>query len=123
MTTVSTVDLLETLAEPTRLRILNCMTAAPLFVSDLSEILGVPEATVTHQMHVLRDRGVVREVPLPPHVLYTLSPLPAPGDQLLRTLLDLVQGDPGTRADWAAAARRSRDAVRVRVRRAVVNAP
>src|SRR5947207_3625420 len=38
-------ELLLTLAEPTRLRIVNCLSAAPLFVSDLAAILELPHAT------------------------------------------------------------------------------
>jgi len=39
-------DLLETLTEPMRLRILNCLSTAPLFVSDLSAILDLPDGCV-----------------------------------------------------------------------------
>ena len=47
-------DLLQALGEPTRLRILNCLTAAPLFVSDLVLLLEVPQPTVSRPLRVLR---------------------------------------------------------------------
>src|SRR5690606_41798042 len=52
---VSLADLLQALGEPTRLRILNCLQAAPLFVSDLVLILDLPQPTVSRHLRVLRD--------------------------------------------------------------------
>ena len=46
---LSSTDLLLTVAEPTRLRILNCLAAAPLFVSDLQLVLGLPQPTVSRR--------------------------------------------------------------------------
>ena len=44
MSSIAPTELLLTLAEPTRLRIVNCLAAAPLFVSDLQAVLGLPPA-------------------------------------------------------------------------------
>ena len=54
----STTNLLLTIAEPTRLRILNCLAAAPLFVSDLQEVLELPQPTVSRHLKVLRSADI-----------------------------------------------------------------
>ena len=76
----TTADLLDALAEPTRLRILNCLAAAPLFVSDLQAVLGVPQPTVSRHLKVLKEAGLVRDTPIAQFVLYRLRREPgAPG--------------------------------------------
>jgi DNA-binding transcriptional ArsR family regulator len=72
MTTQSATDLLVTIAEPTRLRIINCLAAAPLFVSDLQAILDLPQPTVSRHLTVLRNHGVVQDTPVGQFVLYRL---------------------------------------------------
>ena len=42
MSAPTAAEVLLTIAEPTRLRILNCLAAAPLFVSDLQDVLDLP---------------------------------------------------------------------------------
>ena len=110
-------DLLVTLAEPTRLRILNCLSTAPLFVSDLSAILGQPDATISAHMDVLEGLGIVRTHPVVPYLLYTLAPLPGTRERLLRSALDAVRRDPASQADRSAALDRSRSRFETRVRR------
>jgi len=60
-----TSALLAVLAEPTRLRILSCVVAAPLFVSDLMAILGLPQPTVSRPLRVLREQGLVIDLAMP----------------------------------------------------------
>jgi len=115
-------DLLMTLAEPTRLRILNCLSSAPLFVPDLARILELPEATVNEHMERLAAAGVVRTYEVVPYLLYTLAPLPGGRERLVRSVLDAVRNDSATQADRSAALDRSRTRFETRVRSAVVNA-
>lgn len=117
-------DLLVTLGEPTRLRIVNCLSAAPLFVADLSAILDLPDATVSEHMDQLEALGIVRTHPVVPYLLYTLAPLPSPRDRLLRSVLDAMRADPAAQPDRAAALDRSRSRFETRVRGggAVMNA-
>lgn len=125
MTSRTVADLLVTLAESTRLRIVNCLSAAPLFVADLSSILEIPDATVSEHMEVLQSLGIVRPYEVVPYVLYTLATLSGPRDRLLRSVLDAVRTDPDAQADRAAAIDRSRARLETRVRRggtAVMNA-
>jgi ArsR family transcriptional regulator len=109
-------ELLLTVAEPTRLRILNCLAAAPLFVSDLQEVLDLPQPTVSRHLQVLRRAELVRDTPIAQFVLYRLRrDAGAPG-RLLSAILDaLVQDDPGLRAERERAAHRSRSHTHTRV--------
>jgi ArsR family transcriptional regulator len=108
MTVLSNADFLVSVAEPTRLRILNCIACAPLFVSDLVAILDVPQPTVSRHLKILRDLDVVRDLPIPPFVLYQLDVLPGPRSRLIRALIDALRADPGAKIDRAAALARSR---------------
>jgi DNA-binding transcriptional ArsR family regulator len=68
----SAASLLLTVAEPTRLRILNCLAVAPLFVSDLQAILGLPQPTISRHLQVLRRAELVR-LCRPPSLLSVLQ--------------------------------------------------
>ncbi len=98
MTLPSAADLLVTIAEPTRLRILNCLAAAPLFVSDLQALLELPQPTVSRHLTVLRHADVVRDTPVGQFVLYRLR-RDGPGARLLGTILDGLAADPPMRAE------------------------
>jgi DNA-binding transcriptional ArsR family regulator len=122
LTSRPVADLLVTLAEPTRLRIVNCLSTAPLFISDLAAILALPDATVAGHMDLLESLGVVRTHPVAPYFLYTLAALPGSRERLLRAVLEAVRGDAIAQTDRAAALERSRARFETRVRGAVVNA-
>ena len=116
MSAPTATDLLLTVAEPTRLRILNCLAAAPLFVSDLQDVLDLPQPMVSRHLQVLRRAELVRDTPIAQFVLYRLCrDAGAPG-RLLSAILDaLVQDDPGLRAERERAAHRSRSHTHARV--------
>jgi DNA-binding transcriptional ArsR family regulator len=115
-------DLLSTLAEPTRLRIVNSLSAAPLFASDLAAILDVPETKVDEHLNRLEELGVVRTYEVMPYLLYALAPMPGARERLLRAVLDAIRNDSATQADRSAALDRSRARLETRVRGAAVNA-
>ena len=117
MTTASTAtSLLLTVAEPTRLRILNCLAAAPLFVSDLQALLDLPQPTVSRHLQVLRRADLVRDTPIAQFVLYRLRRDPGTQGRLLSTILDaVVHYDAGMRAERDLAADRSRAHMRSRI--------
>ena len=93
MTGASVTTLLVTIAEPTRLRIINCLAAAPLFVSDLQAVLELPQPTVSRHLTVLRQAEVVRDTPVGQFVLYRLQREGSQG-RLLAAILDgLVQDE------------------------------
>jgi ArsR family transcriptional regulator len=117
MNTDSTAaSLLLTVAEPTRLRILNCLAAAPLFVSDLQAVLDLPQPTVSRHLQVLRRADLVRDTPIAQFVLYRLRRDPGAQGRLLSTILDaVVHDDAGMRAERDRAGDRSRSHTRNRV--------
>ncbi|HXI20435.1 MAG TPA: metalloregulator ArsR/SmtB family transcription factor [Gemmatimonadales bacterium] len=112
---LTTLELLTTLAEPTRLRILNCLAAAPLFVSELQGLLDLPQPTVSRHLKVLRETGLVRDTPIAQYVLYRLRQPAEPFGRVLGTVLDATQKDPGLRGERAAALNRSRQHARARM--------
>jgi ArsR family transcriptional regulator len=112
---LSTIDLLAVLGEPTRLRILNCLAAAPLFVSELQLLLEVPQPTVSRHLKVLREAGLVRDTPVAPYVLYRLRRPAEPLSRVLAAVLEAAQQEPALRSERAEALARSRRAARARV--------
>lgn len=54
------VEVFQSLADPTRARILYALTSRPMCVRDLSLLAGVSESAVSHQLRLLRDRRLVR---------------------------------------------------------------
>jgi ArsR family transcriptional regulator len=116
MATASAADLLLTLAEPTRLRILNCLSAAPLFVSDLQAVLELPQPTVSRHLQVLRRADLVRDTPIAQFVLYRLRRNHGTHARMLSAILDaVVHDDEELRAERHRAADRSRSHTRARV--------
>jgi DNA-binding transcriptional ArsR family regulator len=111
----SPLTLLLTVAEPTRLRILNCLAAAPLFVSDLQGILEAPQPTVSRHLRILRDAGLVRDTPIAQFVLYRLRGGNDASMRLLRSILEAVLHDESLRRERGEAAERSRRHTGVRL--------
>lgn len=111
----STTTLLLTIAEPTRLRILNCLAAAPLFVSDLQEVLELPQPTVSRHLKVLRSADIVRDTAIAQFVLYRLRRGSDPKGRLLTAILDGVAHDEVMRGERHRAADRSRTHTRLRM--------
>jgi ArsR family transcriptional regulator len=108
-------ELLLTVAEPTRLRILNCLSAAPLFVSDLQAVLDLPQPTVSRHLQVLRKARLVRDTPIAQYVLYRLQRDLDCGGRLLGAILDALENDDRMRAERNRALDRSRTHTRARV--------
>lgn len=111
----STTNLLLTIAEPTRLRILNCLAAAPLFVSDLQKVLELPQPTVSRHLKVLRSADIVRDTSIAQFVLYRLRRGSDARGRLLTAVLDGVAHDEVMRGERHRAAARSRTHTRVRM--------
>jgi DNA-binding transcriptional ArsR family regulator len=111
----SPTDLLLTISEPTRLRILNCLAAAPLFVSDLQVILGLPQPTVSRHLRVLKEADIVRDTPIAQFVLYRLRRDGGVRQRLLTAVLEAVGMDEQMKTERHQAADRSRSNPRVRM--------
>ena len=100
-------ELLQAVAKPTRLRILNCLAAAPLFVADLQEVLALPQPTVSRHLQILRKADLVRDTPIAPYVLYRLSAGVVRSRMLDSILSALAELEP-TRTERPRARERSR---------------
>ena len=115
-TNASATELLLIVAEPTRLRILNCLAAAPLFVSDLQAILQLPQPTVSRHLQVLRRARVVRDTPIGQFVLYRLQAGGGPHGRMVTAILEaLVRDSDVMRDERHQAGDRSRTHTRLRV--------
>jgi ArsR family transcriptional regulator len=116
MITSTATELLLTVAEPTRLRILNCLAAAPLFVSDLQAVLDLPQPTVSRHLQILRRAQLVRDTPIAQFVLYRLQRNGTVHGRMLSAILDaVVQDDKDMRDERHRAVDRSRSHTRLRV--------
>jgi ArsR family transcriptional regulator len=104
----SPLDFVTTLAEPTRLRILNCLAAAPLFVSDIQAVLDLPQPTVSRHLRVLRTIGVVRDTPIAQFVLYRLRREENARGRLVRVMLETMNADEQLKTERLRAVERSR---------------
>jgi DNA-binding transcriptional ArsR family regulator len=111
----SAASLLLTVAEPTRLRILNCLAVAPLFVSDLQAILELPQPTISRHLQVLRRAELVRDTPIAQFVLYRLRQESGLTGRMLRSILDALRNDVTLREERERAVHRSRSHTRTRV--------
>jgi ArsR family transcriptional regulator len=102
-TPMSPADYLATLADPTRLRILSCLSAAPMYVSDLVAVLCLPQPTVSRHLRVLRTLGLAASQRQATRTAYRLT-LPAGAQgRMVRGVLHALRADPAFRADAAAA--------------------
>ena len=52
-------DLFSVLSDSTRIKILSAVCISEMCVSDLSEILDINQTTVSHQLKIMRQAGVV----------------------------------------------------------------
>jgi len=111
----TTAQVLLTVSEPTRLRILNCLAAAPLFVSDLQAVLKLPQPTVSRHLKVLREAEVVRDTPVAQYVLYRIRRTGDTEGRLLTAILDGLAHEESYRVERQRAADRSRNHPRLRV--------
>jgi ArsR family transcriptional regulator, arsenate/arsenite/antimonite-responsive transcriptional repressor len=108
--------LLLAVAEPTRLRILNCLAAAPLFVSDLQAVLDLPQPTVSRHLQVLRRAQLVHDTPIAQFVLYRLQRHGTGHRRMLSAILDaVIRDDEEMRDERNRAAVRSRAHTLLRV--------
>jgi ArsR family transcriptional regulator len=75
---------LKALADPERLRLIQCLQSGPKNVSELSELLKAELANVSHHLGVLRNAGLVVDQKQGKFVIYSLHPevfRPSPDDQ------------------------------------------
>ena len=66
-------QLFKALGDPTRDRILNALYLSELCVCDLTDLLGMNQSAVSHQLRVLRDARIVKSKKMGKNVLYGLD--------------------------------------------------
>ena len=66
--------MLKALADPERLKIVQCLQGGPKNVSELSLLLGEELAKVSHHLGVLRRAGLVEDQKQGKYVRYSLHP-------------------------------------------------
>ena len=115
MSPLPPIELLLILAEPTRLRILNCLQAAPLFVTDLQLVLELPQPTVSRHLTVLKRARIVRDTPIAQYVLYRLRHETGPQGRLVQSVIEALGHDETLRLERHRALDRSRAHGRGRV--------
>jgi ArsR family transcriptional regulator len=85
------VQLLQALADPTRLAIVRELASEPeICACDLTDCCGVRQPTVSHHLKVLREAGVVLAERQGTWIYYRLDPTAA--DRLARVAQGLLPG-------------------------------
>lgn len=67
-------DLLQALAEPSRIRIVDCLRTGSKHVTQLAELIGAEIVNVSHHLGVLRNARMVLTEKRGRFVVYTLDP-------------------------------------------------
>lgn len=81
-------DILKTLADPTRLRILNLLSHDELSVAELQDALGMAQSRISSQLSVLRQSELVADRREGKKSFYSIAPgIPESELQLLRAAL------------------------------------
>lgn len=52
-------DYFQNFSDSTRIKILTCLSMTSMCVNDLSELLGINQTTISHQLKQLKDQGIV----------------------------------------------------------------
>jgi DNA-binding transcriptional ArsR family regulator len=65
---------LKALADPDRLKLIQCLAAGPKHVGDLTRELKKPIANVSHHLGLLRSAGIVTSTKKGRFVTYALAP-------------------------------------------------
>lgn len=82
--------LFKALSDETRVRIMTLLTHGELCVCDLTEILGLPQSTVSRHLATLRQAGLIQDRRQGVWIYYRLGESRKP---LYRELLEILSGD------------------------------
>lgn len=52
-------DYFQNFSDSTRIKILTCLSMSNMCVNDLSTLLGINQTTISHQLKLLKDQGLV----------------------------------------------------------------
>lgn len=82
-------DLLQAIAEPNRIRIIECLRSGSKNVTELAKLLNVEIVNVSHHLGVLRQAQLVNDEKQGRFVVYSLNPKHFQHDNNKSTHLDL----------------------------------
>lgn len=85
-TAAAVSETMQALAAPSRVRILGCLREGPCSVGDLAKAVEMTQSSVSHQLRLLRNLGLVTTQRSGRSVIYTLS------DDHLASVLDEAVG-------------------------------
>lgn len=93
-------DILKTLSDPTRLRLLALLSREELSVAELQEILGMGQSRISSQLAQLRQAGLVSDRREGKNAFYSLrASLPPKTTALLKASVDAVADLPALQDD------------------------
>jgi ArsR family transcriptional regulator len=52
-------DYFQNFSDSTRIKILTCLSMSSMCVNDISTLLGINQTTISHQLKLLKDQGLV----------------------------------------------------------------
>lgn len=90
----SITDIFKTLSDPTRLRILMLLTKGELCICDITEVLNLPQSTVSRQMARLKLFGLVTNRRRGKWVYYKLKIL---GTKSMNLIFELLLTESGNK--------------------------
>ncbi|MCE9565920.1 MAG: metalloregulator ArsR/SmtB family transcription factor [Planctomycetes bacterium] len=82
-------DMLQAIAEPNRIRIIECLRTGSMNVTQLAKALSVEIVNVSHHLGVLRTAGLVQDEKKGRFVVYSLHPKIFNNESNKATHLDL----------------------------------
>jgi len=82
-------DMLQAIAEPNRIRIIECLRTGSMNVTQLAKALNVEIVNVSHHLGVLRTAGLVQDEKNGRFVVYSLHPKVFNNESNKATYLDL----------------------------------
>jgi len=83
-------DRLQAIAEPNRIRIIDCLRTGAKNVTELAKLLQVEIVNVSHHLGVLRQASLVEDKKDGRFVIYSLNPKFFTSDSSNSTFLDLT---------------------------------
>lgn len=101
-------ELFQSLADPTRLRLLNLLAqAGEICVCELVDALDTPQYNISRHLHILMDVGLVEDRKLGKWVYYHIARQLKPSQRMLVRAVEQLRGErEDFRADEARARRR-----------------
>jgi ubiquinone/menaquinone biosynthesis C-methylase UbiE/biotin operon repressor len=86
----STLNLLRTLSDPTRARLMNLLQAEELSVAEIQEILGMGQSRISTHLAQLKRSGLVQDRRVGKNIYYSWTPNGPIKEAELRTLIRLA---------------------------------